>query len=112
MGRSFLEPLEVVREAGWQGWDWTQKEIWLKEPRSASGPASASILSRTFRLGGLCRYAILLGDAREVFFQDCGLPSVPLAARLDQIGQEAVLSKLADSTRRSGTFMSGTAISP
>ena len=63
---------------------------------------------------------MLLGDAREFFFQDCALPSVSQAARLDQTGQEAVLSKLADSTRRSygtgwkqwTTFMNGTLVSP
>ena len=63
---------------------------------------------------------VLLGDERDRFFANVGLPGENLLQRLDQTGQEAVLSKLADSTRRSygagwkqwATFMSGTGVSP
>ena len=63
---------------------------------------------------------VLLGDERDRFFDSVGLPGENLLQRLDQTGQEAVLSKLADSTRRSygagwkqwATFMSGTGVSP
>ena len=61
-----------------------------------------------------------LGEERDRFFDSVGLPGENLLQRLDQTGQEAVLSKLADSTRRSygagwkqwATFMSGTGVSP
>ena len=63
---------------------------------------------------------VLLGDERDRFFANVGLPGDNLLQSLDQTGQEAVLSKLADSTRRSygagwkqwSTFMSGTGVSP
>ena len=63
---------------------------------------------------------VLLGDERDRFFDSVGLPGENLLQRLDQTGQEAVLSKLADSTRKSygagwkqwATFMSGTGVSP
>ena len=63
---------------------------------------------------------VLLGDERDRFFASVGLPGDNLLQSLDQTGQEAVLSKLADSTRRSygagwkqwSTFMSGTGVSP
>ena len=62
---------------------------------------------------------VLLGEERDRFFSSIGLPDENLLQRLDQTGQEAVLSKLADSTRRSygagwkqwATFMSGTGVS-
>ncbi|CAE7249929.1 unnamed protein product, partial [Symbiodinium necroappetens] len=63
---------------------------------------------------------VLLGEERDRFFVSVGLPDENLLHQLDQTGQEAVLSKLADSTRRSygagwkqwATFMSGTGTSP
>ena len=63
---------------------------------------------------------VLLGEERDRFFASVGLPGENLLNQLDQTGQEAVLSKLADSTRRSygtgwkqwATFMSGTGVSP
>ena len=63
---------------------------------------------------------VLLGEERDRFFASVGLPGENLLHQLDQTGQEAVLSKLADSTRRSygagwkqwATFMSGTGVPP
>ena len=63
---------------------------------------------------------VLLGEERDRFFMSVGLPGENLLHQLDQTGQEAVLSKLADSTRRSygagwkqwATFMSGTGVPP
>ena len=63
---------------------------------------------------------VLLGEERDRFFTSVGLPGENLLHQLDQTGQEAVLSKLADSTRRSygagwkqwATFMSGTGVPP
>ena len=63
---------------------------------------------------------MLLGEERDRFFDSVGLPGENLLQQLDQTGQEAVLSKLADSTRRShgagwkqwATFMSRTGVLP
>ena len=63
---------------------------------------------------------VLLGEERDRFFASVGLPGENVLHQLDQTGQEAVLSKLADSTRRSygagwkqwATFMSGTGVPP
>ncbi|CAE7227233.1 unnamed protein product, partial [Symbiodinium sp. CCMP2456] len=89
-----------------------EPSAWQTEPDTRAGGAS-----RTPEDKALVAPA-LLGDAREAFFRDCGLPSTPQVAWLDQVGQDAALSKLADSTRRSynagwkqwSTFMSGTGV--